>query len=89
MNQTFRPTCSSTRAYTQNTNGPIILMPSHCNTWQRRAEIMTWAERAADVNQMRRSDLKGREGGTRAELDKLKRQRGTQWGGLSDIHIKS
>lgn len=32
---------------------------------------MTWAERATDANQMRHSDLKGREGGTRAELDKL------------------
>lgn len=33
---------------------------------------MTWAERAADVNQMRYSDLKGREGGTIAGLDKLR-----------------
>lgn len=32
---------------------------------------MTWAERATDANQMRHSDLKGREGGMRAELDKL------------------
>lgn len=32
---------------------------------------MTWAERATDANQMRHSDLKGREGRTRAQLDKL------------------
>lgn len=32
---------------------------------------MTWAKWVADANQMRHPDLKGREGGTRAELDKL------------------
>lgn len=32
---------------------------------------MTWVVKAANVNQMRQFDLKGREGGTRAGLDKL------------------
>lgn len=54
---------------------------------------MTWAERATDANQMRQSDLKGREREereqkwTNCELT----TRHTQWGGLSDldIHIRS
>ena len=55
---------------------------------------MTRPERAADVNQMRRSDLKDREGGARAELDKLWNDNpaGTRTSaGRSDfnIHIKS
>lgn len=32
---------------------------------------MTWVVKAANANQMRQFDLKGREGGTRAGLDKL------------------
>ena len=71
LNQTSRPTCSSTRARTQKHKWPNYFNAITVTHGSVGAEIMTRAKRAADANQMRRSDLKGREGGTRAELDKL------------------
>lgn len=63
------PTCSDTRARTRNANRFNAIAVTHGSVG---AEIMTRAERATDANQMRHSRLKRqREGGTRAEPDKL------------------